>query len=151
MATYATADDLRAYVDGDDGAERVLRRMEDDAIEGLLERGERAVDLALGPQHYTRDAATGLLLDPSTLTTPQQGALSRAVCAYGEWELLIGREFASGDSVEVPVAIAIASPPARQPPRMLAELAGFGLLRRSATVLPSPPPTHAGCDGWADW
>lgn len=152
MATYATPGDLDAYLADDVGARRVLLSADDEAKERLLERGERAVDVALGPTHYTRTAA-GLLLDPTTLTAAQQGALSRATCAYVEWLLLVGSEFEAGDSLETPNGIAFVQPPQRTPPKVIAELAGYGLLRRSATVLPDPPvivDEYAPCDPW-DW
>jgi hypothetical protein len=150
VATYASSDDLNAYLAGDRGALRALRGAD---VEALLERGERAVDLALGPSHYTRDATTGLLLDPGTLTDAQRGALSRATCAYVEWLLLVGSEWAAGDSLETAGGVVLAAPPQRTPPKMLSELQGFGLLKRSATVLPPPPPVvdeFAPCDPW-EW
>lgn len=147
MATYAAEDDLFAYVADDRVALRGLRAYDDAMIETLLERGERAVDNVIGGD--PPDPVTGLRLDPATLTVAQQGALSRAVCAYCQWELHVGRSFVVGDSVEVPNGLAIASPAARTPPAMLAELSGFGLMKRSGTVhadpAPTPPTGHPWC------
>jgi len=146
MATYATAEDLDAYL----AANRVASRNLRGDVEGFLERGERAVDLVVGAA-WARDATTGLRLNPAALTDAQRSALARAVCAYVEWLLLVGAAVEAGDSVEAPAALAIVQPPARTPPKLLAELAGYGLLKRSATVVPDPPPPideFAPCDTW---
>lgn len=151
MATYAAADDLNAYLAADRSARRNLRGIDDDGIERMLQRGERAVDLVLGPT-YPRDLVTGLKLDPATLTQAQRDALSRAVCAYVEWVLLVSTAVEAGDSIEAPVNLAIVQPAARQPPKMVAELAGYGLLKRSATVIPDPPvplDEFAPCQVWS--
>ena len=143
MATYASANDLAAYVAANRAAQRSLRRIDPDRIETLLQRGERAVDGVVGPA-WPRDSATGLRLNPAALTQAQRDAAARATCAFAEWVLTIGAEVEAGDAVERPSGVAFAQPPARQPPKLLSELAGYGLLRRTATVAadPEPPPGH---------
>ena len=48
MATYATQEDLLDYIADDRTALRALRAYDDPMIETLLERGEHAVDNAIG-------------------------------------------------------------------------------------------------------
>jgi hypothetical protein len=143
VATYASTADLLDYVIDNRAAWRTLRNADDEQLERLVERGERAVDLVLGAA-WPRDPATGLRLNPTTLTQAQRDAVSRAVCAYVEWLVLVGAAVEAGDSVEAPATLAVLQPAARQPPKIVAELAGYGLLKRSATVQPdpAPPPGH---------
>jgi hypothetical protein len=147
VPTYADADALLDYLAGNRGALRGLRRFGDNAIDKLLERAERIVDLALGP-YDSRDIVSGLKLDLTTLTAIQRAAASRATCAVAEWILMLGPEFVAGDADYVSGNLSVTTPPAKFPPRLAQELAGTGLVRRSGTVrtVPEPPPRHP----WAE-
>lgn len=137
MGVYTSPDAVRAYVQDNRAAVRALRNAGDDALERLIARAQHAVDLVVGGE--LADPSTGLRLDPAALTEAQASALSRATCAWVEWAVMVGLPFVSGDSVEAPAALAQVSPAARTPPQLRVELAGFGLLRRSGTVIPEPP------------
>jgi hypothetical protein len=146
VATYATRDDLAAYIAANTLATRRLARLDDEEVEAMLERAERAVDLLLGPAWVRTES--GLRIDPSLLTDAQRAALTRATCAHSEWALIVGVGVELGDSVETPIGLATTQPVMRQPPKMLAELAGFGLLKRSATVAPDPAEPPPGTPWW---
>jgi hypothetical protein len=133
MATYATHAELADFLRDSD----VSLPGDDDAVERLLLRSERRVDLLLGT--YPDAAPGGLKLDPSTLTSPQRDALARATCACAEHELLVGPAFLSGDSDVVAAGITEIRPPLRTPLRALEALAAAGLIARTMTALPSPP------------
>ena len=126
MALYATAADLTAYLL--DNAE-VTAPTEPAAIERLLKRAERQVDLVLGP--YTLDAVTGLKLTPSWLTPAQRLALSRATCAAAEHELAVGSEVMVGTEDYLPPGLTVLRSAGRQAPKVAEELAGHGLVTRS--------------------
>jgi hypothetical protein len=134
MATYATEEDLAAYVQD---SEEVIAP-EGDAAERLLLRGENDVDRLLAP--IERDETTGRKLDPDALTAGQQAALSRAVCAACEWRLMIGEDELIGDEGGIQSAAGITFKPVERPPapKTLEELSGYGLPIRSGTVAPSP-------------
>jgi hypothetical protein len=81
VPTYATADDVAAYIPGlviDDAA----------GFDELIERAERDVDRLLGA--YPRQPSTGLKLEPSRLYAWQAAALARAVSAQAEYLLAVG-------------------------------------------------------------
>lgn len=135
MATYATQADFEAYVEGwvtDDPA----------ALERLLERAERDVDLIFGPIAQRTD--TGLKLDPSSLLAWEAKALSNAVCAQAQWR------FEHPGDLDTPAAQNVSGPdfsvtyvdrPAgatnRYSPRVALELAPIRHLRSlTARVMP---------------
>lgn len=128
MAVYATEAELDSYLldtpevsaPGGEGSER------------LLARAEREVDRALGP--WPR-FANGLKLDPAQLDTTQRAALSRATCAAAEWLLLLDPATIAGDDDYLPDGAVILRRAQRVSPKMLAELAGHGLVRYSGTVV----------------
>jgi hypothetical protein len=135
MAVYASADDLRAFASDSRMATRHLPR-DADAIERLLQRGERAVDLVVGPR--PRDETTGLKFDPEELTPLQADTLRRATLAYCIWELLSGVDLLYGGPDYMPSAVVLAQRAASEAPQMLRELAGSGLVLRPLTVEPEP-------------
>lgn len=132
MAVYASAADLAAYVA--DNPELPLPAAPE-AQERLLARAERAVDLVLGP--WPR-FANGRKLDPAALDTTQRAALSRATCAAAEHLAMLDPAFWVGDDDFLPNEVSILRRAPRVSPRMLEELAGHGLLKRSGTVASSP-------------
>jgi hypothetical protein len=129
MATYATAEQLQDYVA--DNKEAVVPG-DDEGVERLLARAERVVDSVLGPWPYL---STGRKLDPASLDLAQREALARATCAAAEFELLVGPEWVAGGMEVMPAQLAVIRQPARVAPKVLQELAGFGLIRRSGTVV----------------
>jgi hypothetical protein len=135
MATYATIADFGLYVL--DNTE-VQLPTEEDAVERLLERAERRVDQALGP--YPLSFAGELKLDPEALTAAQQAALARATCAAAEHELLVGLDFLAGGDDFLSGDVTVLRQPIRISPRMIEELTGTGLLRRSGCAAPEPSP-----------
>jgi hypothetical protein len=146
VGVYTTADAVRAYVQDNRAAVRALRGADDDALERLIATAQHAVDLVCGGE--APDPSTGLRIDPAALTEAQATALARATAAWVEWALMIGLPVVAGDSIETPMNVAIATPAARQPPKMIFELAGYGLLRRSGTVQPDPEPV---LPPWHPW
>src|SRR5207253_1877175 len=90
MGIYAQPVDVRLWLLDSD----VAAPGDDDAIERLIARAERRVDLALG--RYPESPPGALKVDPATLTEPQQRALARATCAAAEHELLVGVDYLAG-------------------------------------------------------
>lgn len=132
MALYATPAELEAYVadnpdaDFPDSAE---------VVERLLVRAEGVVDRAVGPWPYL---STGRRLDPASLDLVQREALSRATCAAAEHLLVVDPGFLAGAEDYLPGQVSIAYRAMRNSPRVLEELAGHGLIRRSGTAAPDP-------------
>lgn len=137
MALYATQAALAAYVA--DNADVALPG-DEEAVQRLLERAERRVDLALGPWPVL---STGRKIDPASLDLVQRSALERATCAAAEHELVVGVGFLVGEEDYLPGEVSILRQPLRTSPRMLEELAGHGLVKRSGTVA-TPPETAPG-------
>lgn len=136
MATYASSGDLEEYIAGNDD---VVLPVD---VEALLEQAERDVDLAIG-QNIAK-LPSGLLLDPALLSASQREALARATCAAAEWRLLIDADDLTGGLSVIPSTVTLIGRPGRPPgPRVLEELAGHALIRRSGTVKPDPPPLAA--------
>lgn len=142
MGTYASAEELAAYVADDDLIELPTytgpgEPPPDDAVERLIADAERDVDrlLALGD----RDPVTGLRLTPAALSAPQRAALSRATCAAAAWRLHAEPEDVAGAADGIASVGGIRLLPAGRPPgpRPVEELAGFGLPLRSGTVAPA--------------
>lgn len=146
MGVYATVQQVRDYLADDTDAGLPA---DDDAVEALIARAERRVDLVLGPHPIVE--ATGLKVDPATLTGSQADALARAVGASVEHELLVGLEFLAGSDDYLSGEITVLRQPLRQSPRVLEELAGHGLLTRSGVAAPTPVPTPAPPDDWGWW
>ena len=128
MPTYASEADLVEYVRDNPHA---ALPVDVEARARLLERAERRVDEALGPWPLL---STGRKLDPAALDLVQRSALARATCAAAEHELLLGPEFFVGDDDYLPNDVSILRRASRVSPRMLQELSGTGLIRRSGTV-----------------
>src|SRR5690349_18452099 len=126
MPTYATADDLQAYVTGNPAV-----TLPQD-IDALLERAERRVDALVGP--HDRDS-TGRKFVVNELTTAQAAALSRATCAAAEHELLAGPSTIVGSDDFIYGThdgnVSVLRRASRTPPKVLEELEGFGLLTYS--------------------
>ena len=141
MGVYASREELAAYVA--DNSYAVLPG-DEESEERLLARAERTVDLALGPWPFF---SNGRKLDPESLDVVQREALSRATCAACEHELLVGLALLAGDSEYAPNNVTVIMPTLITPPRMLRELAGHGLVRRSGTVT-TPPNPETGEPGW---
>ena len=127
MASYATADDLTAYLAGGD----VDAPGDSVAREALLTRSERRVDALVGPRPLL---PSGLKFDPSELTPAQRSALSRATCAAAEHELVLGRASLVGGPEALPGDFTVFFRGSRQPVRALEELAGTSLVTASGTV-----------------
>lgn len=134
MATYASDEQVRAYL-----SENPELEVPAD-LAPLIGHGERDVDRAIGGPPIL--LATGLRLDPTLLSTAQRGALSRAVGAAVEFRLMLDAETLTGADDFVPGGeVTLIRRASRPPgPRVLEELAGFGLVRRSGCALPDPPP-----------
>jgi hypothetical protein len=133
VSAYATAEELVSYVQDNPD---VQVPGEPTAVERLLQRAERRVDGVLGP--YAPDSTTGLKLNPSSLTTVQKAALSRATCAAAEHELAMGPGFYVGEEDFIPAGLAVLRRAAATAPKVLAELAGHGLLIRSGCAEADP-------------
>jgi len=85
--------------------------------------------------------ATGRKLDPATLSPAQRAALSRATAAACEFRLAVGPEELTGETDYLSGELTMLRRASRPPgPRVLEELAGFNLIRRSGCALPDPPP-----------
>ncbi len=144
MATYATAEQVLEYLaDSDvelsverDGAGELLPSPR---LERLIAHAERDVDRAIGGPPIP--LATGLRLDPTTLPAAQRAALSRAVGAAVEYRLSIDPEALVGADDFLPGGdLTVLRRASRPPgPRVLEELAGYGLVKRSGCALPDPP------------
>lgn len=139
MATYATIPDLRDYTartldPGHLPADPV-------ELEALLEQAERDVDRAAGgPLHPGRRRR----FDPAALTAAQAEALARATCAAVEFRVLQGEESLVGGDDGIRQAGSLTLAPRamlpRRSPKVLEELAGFGLVGRAGMpVTPDPP------------
>ena len=115
MATYATAADFEAYVEGWDTTDAA-------ALERLLGRAERDIDGLLG--YHPIIAATGRKIDPATLEDWEAEALARAVCAQAEHRHLVtepalagatptpGLKRVKGPDFEKEYAVSVAAPKA---------------------------------------
>ena len=128
MAVYATSADLAEYLSDNPSVE-----MPSDApaLDRLLLRAERVVDLACGPWPRYAD---GRKFSPPLLDVTQRQALARATCAAAEFEMLLGVEHLAGEPDFIPSGLQVVSRAASEAPRMFAELAGHGLVKRSLTV-----------------
>jgi len=135
MAVYAAASDLASYLAGIDSDLRPPTGAA--AVEALLTAAEQDVDRVCGA--YPK-LPTGLVFAPALLTLPQQDALRRATCAAAEFRIASGdevigaSEFLSGN---LQLAWRGPRPPGQ---RVLEELAGYGLIRRSGCAAPTPLP-----------
>jgi len=127
MAAYASRQELQDYLSGNP----VAQLPDEPEVERLLERAQRAVDRVLGRWPLL---STALKLDPGSLDLVQRAALSRATCAACEHILSLDAEFWSGDDDYLPNEVSILRRAQRVSPRMMEELAGHGLIRRSGTV-----------------
>lgn len=127
MATYATTADLAALIEGftvDDSA----------AAERLLERAEREIDRVLGP--WPLLDATGLKMDPSTLSALDADVLRRATVAQAEYELTMGYDFFVRPQYAKTVAngVSIDGKAPRVGPKALTELLRFTQRRPGTRV-----------------
>jgi hypothetical protein len=129
MAVYASQTDLAAWVEDNP---YVMLPGEDEAVERLLQAAERAVDRAIGGT--TRDGPNGLRVDPDALDEDAREALRRATCAAAEHLEMLGPEFWVAEDDFLPNEVTILRRAQRESPRMLEELAGHGLVRRSGCV-----------------
>lgn len=91
MSAYATDTDFEEYVEG-------WTTDDSDALDRLLERASRDVDIYIGPR--TVDNDSGLKFgdvagdeNPSDLLDWQLAALRRATCAQAEYRFQMGEEF----------------------------------------------------------
>lgn len=99
MPTYAQRADFEAYVDGwvtDDPA----------ALDRLLERAERDIDLLMGNRPVLD---TGLKLALADLAPWEADALARAVCAQAEYRFTVGEAALRGGSA-TPVIKSVKGP-----------------------------------------
>jgi hypothetical protein len=130
MATYASADDLRAYIEDDP----LVVVPDDEAIERLLERAEHDVN---------RVCSVPLGFDLDALSEAQAAALSRATCAQAEFRLAMSEYELVGADDNVSSVAGVVSFSTRPIPRVgvkcLEELAGHDLLRYSGTVEDAAP------------
>lgn len=132
-ATYATPAEVRAYVTDETA---VLLPKEDADLEAMIETAELDVDRQLSAR-LERDPTTGRKLTLANLSAVQVAALSRATAAAVEWRTLQGEdELAEADDGMTQAGGLRTGPQPRPPaPKMIEELAGFGLPWRSG--LPS--------------
>jgi len=131
MAVYAVAGDLTVYL-----ASRPDLAAPAD-VEVLLREAEQDVDIAIGA---FPKLASGLALDPATLTAVQVDALRRATVFAAEFRLETGDELV-GATEYVAGPLSVAWRGSRPPgPKVLEALAGHGLYRRSGCAAPSPLP-----------
>jgi hypothetical protein len=148
VATYATTADVRAAAT----SPRAARKLpDDDGIEALLERGERAVDLLVGPWPRL-DADGGLKLGPSAvLTDVQRDAVKRATCSWVLWAVTVGDEFIVGGPDYAPTLLAVVQRAAAESPEMARALADHGLVKRTLTAGPDPEPVTVACPPDGGW
>jgi hypothetical protein len=134
MAIYATSADLAAYLAAT--REDLPAPTDQGALEALLIEAQQDVDVAVGP---FPKLASGLALDPSTLTAPQQAALRRATCAAAEFRLDSEDESGATEFLAGPLTVGWrgSRPPG---PKVIEALAGYGLIRHSGCAAPSPEP-----------
>jgi hypothetical protein len=90
MTAYATRDQFAAYVPG-------WVTDSPDALDALLERASRDIDLILGPIAIVTDATSdylGFKLDPTQLLGWEAKALANATCAQAEhlWRTEVHRQ-----------------------------------------------------------
>jgi len=126
--SYATRDDLVAYA-------AVLELSVPAQADGLLEAASRDLERVMGRQNVPVD-----LLLPEA-----RGALQRACCAQALFRHAQGGDEMLGtdDGVASVGGIAFSMrQPARVSPLLVEELADHGLLARTSTVLPDPPPVR---------
>lgn len=128
MATYATATDLADYL----SASGVLNHFADADTEKLLQRAERDVERAAGPGPLL---ASGLRFDPVSLSSSRRTALMRATCAAAEYRLQVGEDALVGGDEMLPSELQLVRRAGRQGPKVLEELAGFGLITFSGTTV----------------
>jgi len=129
MALYSTTQELADYVASNEDA---TLPASPEATQRLLERAEGVVDRALGPWPYL---STGRKLDPAALDLVQRAALSRATAAAAEHLLVVDASFLAGAEDFAPGEISVLYRAMRDAPRVLEELAGHGLVKRSGTVV----------------
>lgn len=129
MAVYATPEALTDYIASNEDATLPGDPV---AVQRLLARAERQVDLVVGP--WPR-FSSGLKFDPALLDVTQRAALSRATCAAAEHLLVVDASFLAGAEDFAPGEVSILYRAMRDAPRVLEELAGHGLVRRSGTVV----------------
>ncbi|HXH89703.1 MAG TPA: hypothetical protein VNI55_13985 [Gaiellaceae bacterium] len=132
MATYALWSEVVAFCEGN---QDVTLPGDSVAQERLLREAERAVDRSLGPWALL---STGLKIDPAALDLVQRPALSRATCAAAEHIAMLDPAFWVGDDDFLPNEVSILRRAPRVSPKMIEQLAGQGLIRRSGTVATSP-------------
>ena len=132
MSTYATTEEVRAYVCIEAA---VLLPKDDDDLEAMIETAELDVDRILSPS-LPRDPVTGRKLTLADLSVVQVEALSRATCAAVEWRALQTEEaLAEGDSgIEAAGSVQFTDQPRPPAPKMIEELSGHGFAWRSGTV-----------------
>ncbi|MEJ7893539.1 MAG: hypothetical protein WKF94_12965 [Solirubrobacteraceae bacterium] len=128
MGVYCTAAFVRAYA-VDSGT---VLPASDVEVERMIARAERDIDRLIGP--HLRDPITGLKLVPADLLTGQASALARATAAQVEWRAVVGEETMIGrddgtNQLSVGGMSMDLGPPSRGPsPKVLDELAGWGLV-----------------------
>ena len=133
MAAYASREALVAYVEGNDAVDLPG---EPEAVERLLEQGQRDVDRALGP--YPESLPGALKIDPDGLSDAQAAALSRATCAACEFRLMLDAALQVGDEDYLPATVTVLRRAQTVSPKMLEELSGSGLRRWSGCAAPTP-------------
>ncbi len=124
--SYAVAEDLSAYAS-------LLGIPVPVGGPELLAAASRDVDVYMGTSYP----------DPTILLSAQALALSRATCAQACFRDLQGGEDLLGldDGVAALAGVSFTGRPSpRWTPLVAEELAGSGLVTRSGTVLPDPPP-----------
>ncbi|MEJ7568415.1 MAG: hypothetical protein WKF41_09130 [Gaiellaceae bacterium] len=125
---YATPQELLEYLlDNDE-----VVAPDAEAVGRLLGRAEGDVDRAVGPWPVL---STGRKFDPPALDLVQRAALSRACCAACEFRLQLGESGLVGDDDYAPEGVQVIRRGGRTSPKMLEELSGSGLVRRSGTVV----------------
>lgn len=140
MSTYATRAEVEAYLSRSAYPEDPDPPLPPGA-EGdeLIRDGERDVDDEIGGG--PADLTTGLKLNPALLTAAQRAALARAVGAAVEHRLLVDVEDRAAAGAYGPTdEVTELRPPAWIAPKILKELAGFGLLEDRWCASPTPEP-----------
>jgi hypothetical protein len=133
VLVYAQRDDLEEYLVPND--EIVLP--DDATVDAILARAEGDVDRAVGPWPVL---STGRKFDPALLDLVQRATLTRATCASAEFRLQVEESALVGDDDYAPEGVQIIRRGSRVAPKMIEELAGSGLIRRSGTVVTPPEP-----------